>query len=76
MDPHDLLKAFHLREMASATEVEKMTTVAEWENLDSDKLAHLFDNYLFRVRNWSKGKSARYFAKNKYDKIWEEKFFL
>lgn len=64
LDPHDLLKAFHLREMASATEVEKMTTVAEWENLDSDKLAHLFDNYLFRVRNWSKGKSARYFTKN------------
>lgn len=64
LDPHDLLKAFHLREMASASEAEKMETVAEWESLDAEKLAHLFDNYLFRVRNWSKGKSARYFTKN------------
>ncbi|MFC6998090.1 DUF262 domain-containing protein [Rufibacter roseus] len=65
LEPHDLLKAFHLREMShSSTEQEKLDSVAAWEAMDTEHLASLFGNYLYRVRKWSKGYSARYFTKN------------
>jgi len=66
--PHDLLKAYHLREVQDISENEKALLVKQWEELDEDgKLASLFNNYLFRIRNWSRGKSARYFTKNDVD---------
>lgn len=66
--PHDLLKAFHLREMAATTtEQERTLMVEEWENMDQAALKSLFQKYLFRVRNWSKGYSARVFSKNNVD---------
>jgi len=65
LEPHDLLKAFHLREMNnSSTEEEKKKIVERWEAMDIKKLSKLFAHYLFRIRNWSKGYSARYFTKN------------
>jgi len=66
--PHDLLKAFHLREMQDADDRIKKVIVEHWEKLDEEgKLAKLFSNYLFRIRNWSRGNSARYFTKNDVD---------
>lgn len=66
--PHDLLKAFHLREMAETTsEYERTVIVEDWENLDQDILKQLFAMYLYRVRNWSRGYSARIFTKNDVD---------
>jgi len=63
--PHDLLKAYHLREMQNISEYEKKKLVQEWENLDDEnKLSKLFSNYLYKIRNWSRAKSARYFTKN------------
>jgi len=63
--PHDLLKAFHLREMQDIDEKTKTELIEKWEEMDEHrKLAPLFNNYLFRIRNWSRGKSARYFTKN------------
>lgn len=68
LEPHDLLKAFHLREMNNfSTEEERKKTVEKWESLDTEKLSKLFSQYLFRIRNWSKGYSARYFTKNDVD---------
>jgi hypothetical protein len=68
LEPHDLLKAFHLREMNNfSTEEERKKAVEKWENMDSAKLSKLFSQYLFRIRNWSKGYSARYFTKNDID---------
>ncbi|MCO5250728.1 MAG: DUF262 domain-containing protein [Candidatus Kapabacteria bacterium] len=68
LDPHDLLKAFHLREMNNySTEGERLEAVYNWEATDKDELAKLFALYLFRIRNWSKGYSARYFTKNDVD---------
>jgi hypothetical protein len=65
LEPHDLLKAFHLREMHNfSTEEERKQTVEKWESMDTDKLSRLFSQYLFRIRNWSKGYSAKYFSKN------------
>lgn len=67
LEPHDLLKAFHLREMNNSTEEDKIKVVEEWEKLDSKELSNLFANYLFKIKNWSKGKSAYYFTKNDID---------
>ncbi|MCL2114980.1 MAG: DUF262 domain-containing protein [Methanobrevibacter sp.] len=67
LDPHDLLKAFHLREMTQIPEGEKIKIVEKWENIKSEELADLFSLYLYRIRNWSKGYSARYFTKDKVD---------
>lgn len=66
--PHDLLKAFHLREMSGVSEEDEMRAcVSSWENVESDQLKELFGNYLYRIRNWSKGCSARYFTKKDVD---------
>lgn len=63
--PHDLLKAFHLREMMdNTTELERIQTVDNWENMDPNSLKTTFSNYLFRIRNWSNAKSARNFTKD------------
>jgi len=68
LEPHDLLKAFHLREMNNfSTEEERKKTVEKWESMDTAKLSKLFSQYLFRIRNWSKGNSARYFSKDDVD---------
>ena len=64
LEPHDLLKAYHLREFSAQEQQVKAETVAHWESLDSEHLANLFSNYLFRIRLWSRGKSARYFNKD------------
>lgn len=68
LEPHDLLKAFHLREMNNfSTEDERIKIVEEWENLESKELSNLFSDYLFKIKNWSKGSSAYYFTKNDID---------
>lgn len=63
--PHDLLKAFHLREFAEHEASLKAEAVAHWERLPNEELANLFALYLYRVRQWAEGKSARYFGKGK-----------
>lgn len=53
--PHDLLKAYHLREMADMDEDATAKVVRSWEDLDQKKLAALFNEYLYRLREWIKG---------------------
>ena len=53
--PHDLLKAYHLREMATLDESETEAVVSSWEQLNQSKLSQLFNDYLYRVREWLKG---------------------
>ncbi|WP_198440167.1 DUF262 domain-containing protein [Pareuzebyella sediminis] len=68
LEPHDLLKAYHLREMSKiSTEAERLKSVETWEGLDTDELKSVFANYLYRIRNWSRGASARKFDKNRVD---------
>jgi len=64
LEPHDLLKAYHLREFSDHEQVLKASTVAGWEDLESHELTTLFAEYLYRIRRWSSGYSARYFGKN------------
>jgi uncharacterized protein with ParB-like and HNH nuclease domain len=65
LDPHDLLKAFHLREYSEDDENLKLDNVSVWEKHQSNELARLFSEYLFRIRSWSRGDSAQVFDKNK-----------
>lgn len=58
--PHDLLKAYHLREMRELDESVIRRTVESWEELDQDYLAGLFDNYLYVLKEWIKGNKAKY----------------
>lgn len=67
LEPHDLLKAYHLREFSPRDEPLKVGTVARWESSNTQELATLFSQYLYRIRNWSKGASARYFSKDDSD---------
>src|SRR3546814_46145 len=43
LKPHDLLKAYHLRQFGSDDLSLKKHTVARWENTEEDELAHLFN---------------------------------
>lgn len=63
LDAHDLLKAYHLREFVEPDAVAKASAVAAWEDADNQRLAELFAGYWSRVRNWSRGASARHFGK-------------
>ena len=57
LEPHDLLKAYHLRKQYS--EDEKI--VEKWEQFVEDKdlsLKELFDKHLFRMRRWSRGETG------------------
>ncbi len=57
--PHDLLKAFHLREMRDLSVEETERTVKTWEDLDQKALSRLFTDYLYRIREWAKGNMAK-----------------
>ena len=57
LEPHDLLKAYHLRK--EDTEDERI--VEKWEQFVEDKnlsLKELFDKHLFRMRRWSRGETG------------------
>jgi len=49
--PHDLLKAFHLREMRDHPN-EMKHTVEKWERTDPKDIHLLFQDYLFPIKHW------------------------
>ncbi|MCR4819094.1 MAG: DUF262 domain-containing protein, partial [Fretibacterium sp.] len=53
--PHDLLKAYHLREMNSIDVTETERIVKMWEESDQKALAILFNEYLYRLKEWVRG---------------------
>ena len=66
LNPHDLLKAFHLREFSDKEKKDlqvQAQAVRVWESCSGDALAQLFADYLYRVRQWCRGRSARSFGK-------------
>ncbi|TYS69751.1 DUF262 domain-containing protein [Sutcliffiella horikoshii] len=59
LEPHDLLKAYHLRAIKDESE----QTVENWEKYVDDKelkLSDLFDKHLFRIRRWINGDTGLY----------------
>ncbi len=69
--PHDLLKAYHLREMKIKNDDEELKetvqTVETWENCPQDDLAEMFGEYLYRLKEWMNGnKASQLTEKNLY----------
>lgn len=57
--PHDLLKAFHLREMTDVDEAGTERIVKDWEDNNQSALASLFGEYLYRLKEWIAGNRAK-----------------
>lgn len=65
LDPHDLLKSFHLREMADESKTEKIKIVSDWENVNQKKLASFFENCLYPLVRYHKGEDGLYYSSKK-----------
>ena len=65
LEPHDLLKAFHLREIPELNDRDKKN-VTHWQDENSDFLVHLFLT-MYRVNRWSKSYSGDQFTKDDID---------
>ena len=56
--PHDLLKAYHLREMSDIDENKTEQIVRGWEKIQQKDLAEFFGDYLYRIKEWINGNWA------------------
>lgn len=65
LEPHDLLKAFHLREITSPTEAD-LANITRWQEQKTERLVGLF-LAMFRVKKWSESHSGREFTKSRID---------
>ena len=72
--PHDLLKAYHLREIHDKYEMQN--AVVKWELKDPKAIRELFDLYLFPIWNWAKCRKCGNFTSADIDiyKGIEEKY--
>ena len=66
LDPHDLLKAYHLREM-KLYPYEMEHAVTKWEAKNTTLIRELFDLYLFPIWNWSRGIKSKAFTAKEID---------
>lgn len=66
LDPHDLLKAYHLREMHNDT-YDMEYAVNKWESKNMAKIRELFSDYLFPICNWSRGRRTWNFTDKEID---------
>lgn len=56
--PHDLLKAYHLREMCNENLSRTEKIVEEWERIPQLRLAQFFGEYLYKLKEWINGNRA------------------
>ena len=66
LNPHDLLKSFHLREMQN-DKYEMEYAVTKWEAKDVAQIRELFSAYLFPIWNWSRGHKTWTFTDHDID---------
>ena len=64
--PHDLLKAFHLREMRDHPN-EMKHTVEKWEQTNPNKIHELFKDYLFPIKCWVDREKGHEFTSSDID---------
>jgi uncharacterized protein with ParB-like and HNH nuclease domain len=64
LEPYDLLKAFHLREMSNNTEDERQFCAKQWEKSVNDNTLKILSLYLYRIRLWAKNENAVIFTKD------------
>lgn len=64
LEPHNLLKAYHLREMSG--DLFEMKKAAEnWDNTQSSEIKKLFNSFLFPIINWAdKNKTTMFSTEN------------
>lgn len=65
--PHDLLKAYHLRELIKQSKREKENLIEEWENIKEKELESLFANKLFPIIQWYRGKNGLNYSTKKIE---------
>ena len=65
LEPHDLLKAFHLREIPKLSDRDKKN-ITHWQDENTEFLIHLF-LAMYRVNRWSKTYSGDKFTKDDID---------
>ena len=66
LSPHDLLKAYHLREASEVDEKTKKELVEEWENTDEgDNLFYFFYYNLYPIVQWANGLDGNYYDVDK-----------
>lgn len=63
--PHDLLKAYHLREIHDKYEMQNV--VIKWESKNPKAIRELFDLYLYPLWNWAKRRKCGNFTAAKID---------
>lgn len=68
LDPHDLLKAYHLREMVGASQ-EMKKVVKKWEDKDVKQIRTLFKDYLYPIIMRSKSVKNVNFTVNNIDEF-------
>lgn len=66
LDPHDLLKAYHLRAMRDAP-YEMRHVVTRWEEFPTADVREIFARYLFPVLNWKMKEKTSTFTPKEID---------
>jgi hypothetical protein len=70
LEPYDLLKAFHLREMDFDSEEDRTKCVDCWEtSVDNGTLKPILSNHLFKIRKWSKNEWKYDFTKDEIEEF-------
>ena len=70
LEPYDLLKAFHLREMDFDSEEDRTKCVDSWEtSVDNGTLKPILGNHLFKIRKWSKNERKYDFTKDEIEEF-------
>ena len=66
LDPHDLLKAYHLRAMHDRP-YEMRHVVTQWEEFSADDVRSIFGTYLFPCLNWERKQKTHPFTAKDID---------
>ena len=66
LEPHDLLKAYHLREMKN-DKYSMIHAVEKWERKDSEEIKNLFNLFLFPIYNWCNKEKTVEFTEDEID---------
>ncbi len=67
LHPHDLLKAYHLREFDPSESELKTKAVQQWEQRDEKEVHRIFSHFLYPIRQWTKGEKAFHFGKEQVE---------
>ena len=66
LEAHDLLKAYHLREMQNDP-YEMRHVVERWEDIKSNDIRNLFKYFLYPILRWSQKEKVAFFSSKEID---------